>query len=156
MKGLIPITIAVALTLYGQAPPQKKPGKEATERADKKDKAPQAVLDNFKKQYPNASIRNISSEKQAGRTVYEIESMDGTQRRDLIYEADGKVISTEELIPNAQIPKTVVEALAAKYPKSAIVSAERLTDKDGMRYEVILKINGKNTSVEVDPSGKMK
>ena len=159
MKSLIAITIATALTVYGQAPAQKKaPEKKgvAVESADRKDKAPQAVLDAFKKQYPNATIKTVSSEKQGGKTIYEIESMDGLQRRDLMYEADGKVISTEELIPAAQVPKVVADALAAKYPKAPIVSAEKLTDKDGMRYEVVLKVNGKNKAVEIDSSGKIK
>ena len=118
-------------------------------------KAPQAVLEAFKKQYPNATLKTVSSEKEGGRTVYEIESMDGPQRRDLLYEADGKVISTEELIATSQLPKAVTDALAAKFPKAPLVSAEKLTDKNGMRYEVVLKVNGKNKEVEIDPSGKI-
>ena len=147
MKKVLTLMMMMVVTSYAQTPPARKPAAP---------KAPQAVLDAFKKQYPNATIKTVSSEKEGGKTVYEIESMDGAQRRDLLYEADGKVISTEELIPNAQIPKSVLDALAVKYPKAPIVSAERLTDKDGMRYEVVLKVNGKNKAVEVDPSGKIK
>lgn len=141
--------ITMAVTGFAQAPATPKTPAKAP-------KAPQAVLDAFKKQYPNATIKTVSSEKEGGRTVYEIESMDGTQRRDLLYEADGKVISTEELIPNSDLPKTVVDTLAARYPKAPIVSAEKLTDKDGSRYEVVLKVNGKNKAVEIDRFGKIK
>src|SRR5215475_9635896 len=108
MKKLLVFMIAMNMTAYAQAPAPKKAAPP---------KAPQAVMDAFKKQYPNATIKNVSSEKEGGRTVYEIESMDGPQRRDLLYEADGKVISTEELIPTAQVPKAVLDSLAAKYPK---------------------------------------
>src|SRR3954465_14864495 len=108
MRKPLVFMIAMNLTVFAQAPAPKKAAPP---------KAPQAVLDAFRKQYPNATIKSVSSEKEGGRTVYEVESMDGTQRRDLMYEADGKVISTEELIPNAQIPKAVSDALAAKYPK---------------------------------------
>ncbi len=144
---LICLISAVSLTLRAQTPAPKKTAPP---------KAPQAVIAAFEKQYPKATIKSVSSEKEGGRTVYEIESMDGMQRRDLVYEADGKVLSTEELIPNAQIPKAVSDAVAAKFPKAPIVSAEKLTDKDGMRYEVVVKVNGKNKSVEVDPFGKIK
>src|SRR5215475_3008692 len=123
MKSLI-----VAIALLGVT--------NASGQADKKVKAPQAVMDAFKKQYPNATIKSVSSEKEGGKTVYEIESMDGAQRRDLMYDANGTVLSTEELVPNAQIPKAVSDAIAAKYPKASIVRAEKLIDKDGMRYEV--------------------
>jgi nucleoid-associated protein YgaU len=143
MKGLVVVMVLlVATNVSGQA--------------ENKGKAPQAVMDAFKKQYPNATIKGVSSEKEGGKTVYEIESMDGNQRRDLVYDANGTVLSTEELISNAQVPKVVTDALAVKYPNAPIVSAEKLTDKDGMRYEVVLKVNGKNKSVEVDPSGKIK
>ncbi len=148
MKSLVAIILTMVLTAHGQAPvPKKAPAA--------KPKAPQAVLDAFRKQYPNATIKSVSGEKEGGRTVYEIESMDGAQRRDLLYESDGKVISTEELIPTAQLPKAVSDAVAAKYPKAPIVSAEKLTDKDGMRYEVVVKVGGKNKSIEIEPSGKI-
>ena len=147
MKKLIVLVLAMTLSGFAQTPTPKKAPPQ---------KAPQAVMDAFKKMYPNATIKSVSSEKEGGKTVYEIESMDGPQRRDLLYEADGKVISTEELIPNAQIPKPVTDAVAVKYPKAPIVSAEKLTDKDGTRYELVVKVAGKNKSVEVDPSGKIK
>src|SRR5215510_2447623 len=143
MKGLV---VAIALLVVTNA----------SGKADKKGKAPQAVMDAFKKQYPNATIKSVSSEKESGKTVYEIESMDGSQRRDLMYDANGTVLSSEELIPNAEVPKAVTDALAAKYLNAPIVSAEKLTDKDGMRYEVVLKVNGKNKSVEIDSAGKIK
>src|SRR5215471_18341023 len=148
MRMFLVVLMALNWSAFAQT---SSPGKAAP-----KAKAPPAVLEAFKKQYPNATIKSVSSEKEGGRIVYEIESMDGPQRRDLLYEANGKVISTEELIPSAQLPKAVVDALAAKYPKAPIVSAEKLTDKDGMRYEVVLKINGKNKSVDIDSSGKIK
>src|SRR5215510_1144248 len=110
MKGLV---VAIALLVATNASGQ----------SDKKGKAPQAVIDAFKKQYPNATIKSVSSEKEGGKTVYEIESMDGTQRRDLMYDGNGTVLSTEELIPKAQIPKAVLDAITAKYPKASIASA---------------------------------
>ena len=147
MKSLaVAIVLLVGMNASGQAQSQK----------TARQKAPQAVMDAFKRQYPNATIKSVSSEKEGGKTVYEIESMDGSQRRDLMYDANGTVLSSEELIPNVQVPKAVTDALAAKYPNAPIVSAEKLTDKDGMRYEIVLKVSGKNKSVEVDPSGKIK
>ena len=145
MKKIVVLVLAMALAGYAQ------------EKGEKKTKAPQAVMDAFKKAYPNAQIKNVSSEKEGGKIIYDVESVDGTQRRDLLYSADGKVLETEEAIPNAQIPKTVVDAVAAKYPKAPIVSAEKLTKTgESMIYELVIKVAGKNKEVQVDPSGKIK
>jgi len=102
---------------------------------------PAAVEAAFKKAYPNATIKNVSKETDAGRTVYEIESIDSGRRRDLNYFADGSLILYEEELTEADIPPAVTTALKTRYPKATITTRERLyTVKDNSaNYEFGLK-----------------
>ncbi len=68
----------------------------AQEKKIDKNDLPKAVLNAFQKRYPNAAIKGTSIEKENGKTYYEIESIDGTRRRDLLYTKSGKVAEIEE------------------------------------------------------------
>jgi uncharacterized membrane protein YkoI len=106
----------------------------------------------FKKAYPNATVKSVSKENEDGKVQYEVESMDGTQARDLVYLADGKLVSYEELIPESAVPAAVVTAVKAKYPKATISRAEKLFQDGKMNYELALKGAAKS-EVVLTPQG---
>jgi hypothetical protein len=114
---------------------------------------PEAVLTAFKAAYPNAVIKGASKEVENGVTQYEIESMDGTQARDLLYAADGKVIEFEEAIPAADLPAAVKATLAKDYPGYEVAKAELLTKGAVKQYELTLK--PKTIGVTLTPDGKI-
>src|SRR5438552_10946152 len=78
---------------------------------------PAAVISAFKNSYPNATIRGYAQEKEHGKTFYEIESNEGTTRRDILYNADGTVAETEESIPPTDLPANAQQAIHQKYTK---------------------------------------
>jgi len=104
-----------------------------------KTKLPAAVEAAFKKAYPNASIKNSSSEKEDGTLQYEIESVDGKTNRDLVYLADGTLVAAEEAIDAAAVPAPVLSALKARYPKATVTKYEKLTKGAAISYEMALK-----------------
>src|ERR1700682_3388815 len=57
---------------------------------------PAAVSAAFKTAYPKATIRGYAQEKENGKVFYEIESLDGKTKRDILYNADGTVAEMEE------------------------------------------------------------
>ena len=119
--------------------------------------APAAVTDAFKKAYPNAQIKNASSENEGGKIEWELVSTDGAVQRTVTYSPDGKRIETEEVIAATQLPKAVSDALAAKYPKTPLVSAEKVASAAGViTYEVVINQGGKKKAVTIDPTGKIK
>jgi len=62
---------------------------------------PAVVIENFKRAYPKAIIRGYANEIEDGKQYYEIESREGTTRRDVLYNPDGSVAEVEESIePN--------------------------------------------------------
>ncbi len=123
-------------------------------KIDKKD-LPKEVLTSFQKSYPNAEIKGASIEKEQDKTYYEIESMDGKQGRDLLYTKDGKVVELEETLSSNDIPDVVKESVMKKYPEGKIQKTEKLTKKDKISYEVVVKYDGKKSEVVLDSKGNI-
>jgi hypothetical protein len=158
---LQPLTYAVALltasviALNAQAG-QAKPAPQAAKPEPKvaaKVALPAAVEAAFKKAYPNATIKHVSKETEKGQVQYEVESMDGTQARDLVYRADGTLVLYEELIPESAVPAAVVSAVKAKYPKATFSRCEKLFKDGTMNYELGLK-GAAAKEVVITPEGK--
>lgn len=122
--ALIGILALAGATLSAQAP--------AT-------KLPAAVAAAFKQAYPTAVIKNASSEKEDGKIQWEVESTDGTIRRDVIYLPDGTLVVEEMAIDAAAVPAPVMTALKARYPKAMVTLYEKLTKPSGVSYEMQLK-----------------
>jgi hypothetical protein len=135
---------------------QSKPAAPKTTAAPKpaaKVALPPAVDAAFKRAYPNATIKNVSKETEKGQTEYEVESMDGTQRRDLVYRPDGTVVYYEELIPTSAVPAAVITAIKTKYPKATVSTSEKLFKDGTMNYELALK-GAAVSEVVLSPEGK--
>ena len=116
---------------------------------------PKPVLDAFKKTYPAAVIKGVDQEKEGGKITWEVESIDGTLARDLVYNPDGTVVSIEEAIPAASLPPAVAAAFKAKYPKATITKAEKVLEGKVLTYELTIKGAGTTKSVEFTPEGKL-
>jgi len=129
------------------------PAPKAAPQAAAKVVPPAAVSAAFKKAYPNATIKNVSKETENGKVEYEIESMDGSQARDLVYRPDGTVVLYEELIPESAVPAAVVSAIKVKYPKATVSRCEKLFQDGTMNYELVLKGATVN-EVILTPAGK--
>jgi hypothetical protein len=115
---------------------------------------PAAITTAFKKSYPNATIRGTAEETDAGKTVYEVESVEKGKARDLMYNVDGTVISIEEEMNAADLPVPVSAALKKWYPKATITVAEKLTEGAKVEYELQIK-GAAVKSVAFMPDGKV-
>lgn len=147
---LVPSSAALAQT----PPPAKAPGRQVlAPPASAKVKLPPAIDQAFKTAYPNATIKNVSKETEAGKPVYEVESVDGGRRRDLIYRPDGTVVSFEEELADADVPAAVSQAIKARYPKATVTFRERLVTGATVQYEIQLKGAGPG-EVTLTPDGK--
>jgi uncharacterized membrane protein YkoI len=117
---------------------------------------PAAVIAAFKNSYPNAAIRGYAQEKENGKVFYEIESREGSTRRDVRYNPDGTVAEVEESIPATDLPADAQQTIKQKYPRAVIVLAEKTTAGDKVGYEVSLRNGKKRIGMEFDSSGKVK
>jgi hypothetical protein len=117
---------------------------------------PAAVIAAFKSSYPNATIRGYAREKEDGKVFYEIESLEGTMHRDVLYNADGTVAEVEESIAVTDLPAGAQQAIKQKYPRGVIILAEKTTVGDTVGYEVSLRNGRKRIAMEFDASGMVK
>ncbi len=141
------ITLIFALLFITASSAQEK-------KVDKKD-LPEAVLTSFHKSYPKADIRGTSIEKEDGKTYYEIESMEGSQRRDLLYTKDGKVAEIEEAMASNNVPDFVKSSVMKKYPDGEISKAEKVTSGKKTNYEIVVKQGNKRHEVVLDSKGNI-
>jgi hypothetical protein len=117
---------------------------------------PAAVLTAFKQAYPNAAIKGASKEEENGQIIYEIESKDGRQFRDLLYAADGKVLEVEEVVNFDQLPAAVQQAIKAKYPKAKIEKAGKAVKGSVVNFEVKLESGEEDVTMVLEADGKIK
>ncbi|HTY57490.1 MAG TPA: PepSY-like domain-containing protein [Bacteroidota bacterium] len=125
----------------------------AQEKKISKKEVPAAVLEAFAKSYPHAKIRGTSTEMEKGTRYYEIESMDGTQARDILYLADGTASEVEEVVSPASLPDKVKGAVAKEFAGAKIVKAEKSMKGNDMSYEIHVTAGGKRGSIVVSPAG---
>jgi len=135
-------TLFVASTIAGE------------KKITKKD-LPNAVLTAFEKTYPKAVIQGLSKEEENGKTVYEIESLDGKTRRDLLYSPDGTVAEIEEVMAANDLPEAVKATVGKEIPKGTILKAEKLTRASITEYEVVVSSGNTKHELVLDPTGKL-
>ena len=153
-RGLI---VAIALVsvagVTGAAAQQKKEAAEAT--ADKKISSknlPPAVKATVEAESKGAVVKGLSSEKEHGKTVYELETLVNGRTRDLMIDAAGKVYVVEEQLDVDKAPPAVKAALEAR---GKIVRLESVLENGKTRYEGQVQTKaGKKLTVEVDADGK--
>ncbi len=127
----------------------------AEDKKISKKEVPVAVLTAFKKACPHAKILGLSKEVEEGKIFYEIESMDGTKRRDLLYTADGTVAEIEETVAASELPEAVKVAVQNEYPEGKIAKAEKLTRGSMEGYEIHIVSGKKKHELLIDPRGKI-
>jgi hypothetical protein len=121
----------------------------------KKVEAPQAVSKAFHAAYPKAEIKNVSMETKDSTQYYEIESIDGKVRRDLLYTADGKVYEIEESLAPEGLPSNVRKALDKNFPGLVVSKAEKITHGEAVQFEILLENDENIKEVVIDSAGKV-
>jgi len=139
---LLPFAV-VALPLRGQDKPVR--------QSD----IPAPVIAAFHKTFPAARIRGTSKEVERGKTYYEIESMDGTRARDILYLADGTAVEIEETVAAQSLPAAVRDAVTREFRGSDVTKAERTTKGTAISFEILVRRGAQRGSVVVDPAGKV-
>ena len=115
-------------------------------------KLPAPVKATVETESKGATVKGISSEKEHGRTVYELETIVAGRTRDLMIDSAGTVYSVEEQLDVDKAPAPVRAAMEAK---GTIVALESVLKDGKTSYEGQVKTRaGKKFAVEVDADGK--
>ena len=123
----------------------------------KKSQVPQAVLDAFAKARPDAKVKEFEEETWDGKSVFAIEFKDNGIESEYIFSSDGTLLGIEEEIKPADLPPAVAEAINKAHPNAKIKEAERILLPNGTlsRFEVEIKVGGKEFELEIDSNGKI-
>ncbi len=118
-----------------------------------KKELPAAVRAAFEKAYPNATIKGASSEKEHGKLLYEIESVDGSTLRDILYTPEGKVLEVEETVVVDSLPSVVLKAIHKQSSDGKIVKAEKVMRGKTLEYEIHIEKNNRMSELVIDTKG---
>ncbi|HEV7516267.1 MAG TPA: PepSY-like domain-containing protein [Thermoanaerobaculia bacterium] len=128
MSSRIAFTLAFALLLA--------PG-----LAVAKTDCPAAVTDAAQKAYPAAKVTACKQEKEKGKVQYEVKlETQEAKKLELDISPEGSILLTEEAVAVDSVPKSVMAAFEAKYPKMKAAKADKQTQADGtVGYEIAFK-----------------
>lgn len=114
-------------------------------------KLPAAVKATVEAESKGATIKGLSSEKENGKTVYELETLVNGRTRDLMIDSAGKVYVVEEQLDVDKAPAPVKAALEAK---GKILVLESVVENGKTRYEgQVQNKAGKKVAIELNPDG---
>ena len=102
-------------------------------------------------QSKGATIKKVSAEKEQGKTVYEVETTVAGHTRDVIVDATGRIVESEEEISIEAVPAAVKAALQAA---GTVLKVETLTRGASVTYEAQIEKNGKKSEIALDAAGK--
>ena len=108
------------------------------ERAVTAKEVPQAVLQAFNNAYPGAMIKEYAEEKEDGRTFYEVSCEFENRKIDVVYNPDGTLFATEEVIPPEALPDVIHQAIAKEFQQFSIELVEDVEEEGKQFYEVKL------------------
>ncbi len=114
-------------------------------------KLPAAVKATVEAESKGATVKGISSEKEKGKTVYELETLVNGRTRDLMIDSAGKVYVVEEQLDVDKAPAPVRTALEAK---GKIVVLESVMQNGTTTYEgQVQPKTGKKIALELNADG---
>jgi hypothetical protein len=120
------------------------------------DKLPKAVTDAVKAKFEGAELVSASKEKEDGKEMFEVAIKHKGHTVEVTLTPEGKIVSVEKTIDAKDLPKSVSEALDAKYPKATIKKAEEVTEGGKVTYEALIVTAEKKTiEVVLDAKGKI-
>ena len=126
--------------------------KEAGEAKLQTKDLPPAVRATAEAETKGATVKDVSREKEDGKTVYEVETVVNGRTRDLMIDASGKVYEVEEQLDIDKAPALVRAAIEAK---GKVVALEQATTNGKVHYEGKAKTKaGKTVSFDLDADGK--
>ena len=143
MKHPATVTLALILSVTGLSAADKK-----VQRKD----LPAAVQKTVQaEEAKGATIVGLATEVDGGKTMYEVETTVAGKTKDLLLNAAGAIVETEEETAIDAVPAAVKASLEAR---GKVVKVETVTKGHSVTYEAVVEKNGKQTEIAVNAAGK--
>jgi uncharacterized membrane protein YkoI len=115
---------------------------------------PPAVQKAVKEQTKGATLKGLTKEVEEGKTFYEAETTVAGHGKDILFDADGNVVSVEEEVAIDKIPAAARDAIQKAVGTGKLAKLETVKEKGNTFYEGHIKKGAKETEVKVDANGK--
>jgi hypothetical protein len=139
-----------------KAQPKKESKEEEGEKKLEMKDLPAAVQKTAQEQTKGATIVGISSEKEGGKTVYEIETKVNGRSRDMLIDATGKVTELEEQTDVDSLPPAVQAEVKKSLGQDKLDKFESVTTNGVFSgYEAVVERGGKKVEISLGPDGKV-
>jgi uncharacterized membrane protein YkoI len=154
------MTILLAVVLVAgtlRTEPQEPATKATEETRETKDallSLPPAVREAVKAQTRGSTLRGVAREVQNGETFYEVETTVKGRSRDLMLDAQGKVVSVEEQTTLSEIPGPARAAILKAVGAGTLVLVEKVTRGETTFYEGHISHGRSASEVKVDAGGQ--
>jgi hypothetical protein len=126
------------------------------------DRVPKAVMSAAKARFPGAQIQRATEEAEDGKPpVYSLEMKHQRHDLDVTFQGDGTLVLVETAVPQKELPKVVLRAVAQQYPGASLRHAGAVrkgpeVKKTADYYQFYLvSADNKPRLVKVDPKGKV-
>jgi hypothetical protein len=97
---------------------------------------PASVQKTVKEQTQNGKLVGLSKEKEAGNTVYELETTVNGKTRDLMIDSVGAILTVEDEVALDSIPTAAKNAIQERVAGGKITKVEALTKGSEVSYEI--------------------
>jgi hypothetical protein len=116
---------------------------------------PAAVERTVAQQSHGATIKGFSTEKQNGKTVYEMELTVNGHGKDISMDAQGSVLEVEEEVALTSLPTAVQTGLAQAAGTGTIVKVESVTKQNHLvAYEATVQLGKTRREIQVGTEGQ--
>jgi hypothetical protein len=154
-RGMRSLTVAGLLAVLA-------PVTRAQDEVIPLDRVPKAVMSAAKARFPGAQIQRATEEAEDGKPpVYSLEMKHQRHDLDVTFQGDGTLVLVETAVPQKELPKVVLRAVAQQYPGASLRHAVMVrkgpqVKKTADYYEFyLLSADKKPTLVKVDPKGRV-
>ena len=131
----------------------------AQEEAVPQGSIPKAVVDALLAKFPKAKIDKCTRAKEGSEIIYDIEFKQEGRKCEADIKESGAYVNYEKAIGAKDLPRTVRDAIAKRYPKATLQEVMEETEVKGKdeklsAYEVVLlTADRKEVEVRVSPDG---
>ncbi len=98
-------------------------------------------------------MHGCSTDTENGKTIYDVETLTSTGKRDLIFDASGNLLEAKEQIPLATVPPAALKALKKQAAGATIRSVASVKRGNATTYEAAVMQHGKRRAIAVDANG---
>jgi uncharacterized membrane protein YkoI len=116
---------------------------------------PVPVQETIKKYATESQIKRIEKGEEDGKTVYEVAITKGGKDSELTISRNGKLLSVEEIIALADVPKPAQKTINTQAGSAKIETVEKVTEDGKVSYEATFAKGEKKIKIAVAANGRL-